>query len=265
MSETRPGSIDVERADGIATLIINQPRRRNALSLAMWESIPAAIADVAADPEIGVIVVRGNGAEAFSAGADISEFAENRSTPEKALTYNRRTHTAFEAILACPKPTIALIHGFCIGGGCELAIACDLRVAGENAELAIPAARLGIPLGWDDVRRLVALVGPANAKEILFTAGRFSARRAYEMGLLNSVVAEDDVEPTVARLARQMLDVSPTSIRWSKEAIGEVVRDPSLASIVNGEENAAALFGGEDYREGVRAFLEKRPPRFRRH
>jgi enoyl-CoA hydratase len=256
------GTVNVERENGIATLVISQPKRRNALTLAMWESIPAIVADFERDDSIRLIVLRGAGRDAFSAGADISEFEELRSTPEKALDYNRRTHRAFDAVVNCAKPTIAMIYGFCIGGGCELAIACDLRVAADNAVFGIPAARLGISLGWEDVRRLVALVGPANAKEILFTGGRLDANRAYAMGMLNSIVPADDVETEVSRLSTQILAASPASIRWSKQAIGVVVRDPSLASVPSPEENAAALFGGEDYREGVRAFLEKRTPRF---
>jgi enoyl-CoA hydratase len=260
--ETEQGPVYVERDGRVATIVLNQPRKRNALNLAMWEAIPPALAELEADPEVRVIVLRGAGRDAFSAGADIGEFQEHRSTPEKAMAYGKRTHAAFDRLAECHKPTIAMIYGFCIGGGAELALCADVRIAGESAQFAITPARLGISLGWTDLRNLLWLVGPANAKEILLTAGRFDASRALAMGLVNRVVADDAVEAEVAKVAGEMSDVSPASVRWLKEAIELIARDPSLASVTDRDERAAALFGGPDFREGVQAFLDKRKPNF---
>jgi enoyl-CoA hydratase len=260
-NDQRP--VYVERAGRVATIVLNAPRKRNALNLAMWEAIPPALAELEANPDVRVIVLRGAGRDAFSAGADISEFEENRSTPEKAMAYGKRTHGAFDALTECHKPTIAMIYGYCIGGGCELALCADVRVAGESAQFAITPARLGISLGWTDLRNLLWLVGPANAKEILLTAGRFDAARALAMGLVNRVVDDDAVEAEVAKVAGEMSEVSPASVGWLKEAIEIIARDPSLESVADRDQRAAALFGGPDFREGVQAFLEKRKPNFR--
>ncbi|HEV8635961.1 MAG TPA: enoyl-CoA hydratase-related protein [Chloroflexota bacterium] len=255
-------SVYAERSGRVGTIVLNQPRRRNALSLEMWERIPGLVEELTADRSIRAIVVRGAGRDAFSAGADITEFEEKRSTPEKAIAYSERTHRAFDALAGCRKPTIAMIYGFCFGGGFELALCADVRVAGESAQFGITPARLGISLGWSDLRNLLWLAGPANAKEILLTAGRFSATRIREMGLVNVVVPDDDVEGEVIRLADEVSEVSPASIRWLKEAIEIVMRDPGITTVPNPSEKAAGLFGGPDFQEGVRSFLEKRKPNF---
>jgi enoyl-CoA hydratase len=256
------GPVYVERHGRVGVIVINQPRRRNALSLEMWEAIPGLIKELTADEAIRALVIRGAGRDSFSAGADISEFEEKRSTPEKAMAYSERTHAAFDALTECPKPTIGMIYGFCFGGGFELALCADVRVAGESAQFGITPAKLGISLGWSDLRNLLWLAGPANAKEILLTAGRFSATRMREMGLVNVVVPDDDVESEVMRLAEDVSDVSPASVRWLKEAIEIVMRDPGITSVPNPAEKAAELFGGPDFKEGVSAFLQKRKPNF---
>jgi enoyl-CoA hydratase len=260
--ETEQRPVYVDRDGSVATIVLNQPRKRNALNLAMWEAIPPALDELEADPGVRAIVIRGAGRDAFSAGADIGEFQEHRSTPEKAMAYGKRTHAAFDRLAECHKPTIAMIYGFCIGGGAELALCADVRVAGQSSQFAITPARLGISLGWTDLRNLLWLVGPANAKEILLTAGRFDAQRALSMGLVNRVVADDDVEAEVAKIAAEMSDVSPASVRWLKEAIDLIARDPTLESVADRDQRAAALFGGPDFREGVQAFLDKRKPNF---
>lgn len=257
------GTIEVAVAGGIATVTINQPARRNAMSLGMWEALGPAIQRLDADPSVRVTFLRGAGQTAFSAGADISEFEVHRSTPEKALAYNRRVSHSVEALIHARKPLIAMIYGFCVGGGLELALTCDLRVAADDAVFGIPAARLGISYGHADIKRLVDLIGPANARYIFFTADpRIPAERALRMGLLNEVVPAGQLEARAQALAAQIADNAPSSLRWAKQAIEDVLRDPSLSTVPDPDVLAAQLFGSADFKEGVAAFLEKRKPRF---
>ena len=257
-------SVDVSIDDGLATILLNQPSRRNAMSVEMWDQLGQIVARLDRDPAARVLIVRGAGTDAFSAGADISEFEALRSTPEKALAYNRRVAAAVSPLHHARKPLIAMVYGFCVGGGCEIAISCDLRIAAEDAVFGIPAARLGISYEYADFKRLCDIVGPANAKFIFFTGDpRIPARRAYDMGLVNEVVPTEQLESRVRELARMIADNAPSSLFWSKRAIDVVLRDPALTSVPNGEEQAAQLFGTDDFKEGVAAFLEKREPRFK--
>jgi enoyl-CoA hydratase/carnithine racemase len=257
------GAVGVTVAGGIATVVLSQPERRNAMSLAMWDQLGAVVRRLDADSGVRVTILRGAGAAAFSAGADISEFEQHRSTPEKALAYNRRVAAAAAALIQFRKPLLAMIYGFCVGGGLEMALSCDLRVASDQAVFGIPAARLGISYGHEDIKRLVDLVGPANARYIFFTGDpRIPAERALQMGLVNEIVPTERLEARVAELAAQIADNAPSSLLWAKRGIEDVLRDPSLASVLNSDEEAAQLFGTADFKEGVAAFLEKRKPRF---
>jgi enoyl-CoA hydratase len=258
----REAAVLLERRDGIATITLNNPARLNAMSRAIWRGIADAARAADADPESKVVVIRGAGRKAFSAGADISEFEATRATPAGAAAYSELVHEANEALVAVAKPVLAMIHGYCIGGGCELAVCADLRIAADDAVFGIPAARVGLALAMEDVRRLVELVGPSNAKLILFGGGRFPARRALEMGLVNETVPADALETHTYALAETIAKAAPTSVRWAKEAVAAVLRDPSLESYPDRFERAAALSTTDDFREGVRAFLEKREPRF---
>ena len=256
-------TVDVTVEDGLATIVLNQPSRRNAMSIDMWDRLGEIVARLDRDPAARVMIIRGAGTQAFSAGADISEFDEFRSTPEKALAYNQRVSEAVAPLHHARKPLIAMVYAFCVGGGCEIAISCDLRIAAEDAVFGIPAARLGISYEYADFKRVCDIVGPANAKFIFFTADpRIPARRAYDMGLVNEVVPTEQLEARVHELARMIADNAPSSLFWAKQAVELVLRDPSLASVPDGAAEAAELFGGPDYQEGVAAFLEKRKPRF---
>ena len=259
---TTEQAVRLERRDGIATIVLNRPDRHNVMSVATWRGIVAAARAAAADPDVGVVVLRGAGRRAFSAGADLSEFESTRATPKGAHAYSELVHETMEALLAIRQPLIAMIHGYCIGGGCEIAICADLRIADEAAQFGIPAARVGLAIAMEDIRRLVDLVGPSNAKLILFGGQRFPAARALRMGLVNEVVPTDELEAYTYDLADTIRRAAPTSVRWAKESVEAVLRDPSLASYPDRFERAAALSATKDFLEGVRAFLEKREPRF---
>jgi enoyl-CoA hydratase len=256
------GRIGVERDGAIGWLVFDQPERRNAVSLEMWQAVPEAVAALDADPEIRVIVVRGAGHHAFVAGADISQFEQNR-VGDGAGTYDDATAAAHQALEGTDKPTIAMIHGPCVGGGMAIALTCDVRYADDRARFTIPAAKLGIGYGAPGIERLVQLVGPSVAKEVFFSAKLFDAGTALRWGLVNEVLRPDDLEAHVRDMAGRMAANAPLT-QW---AVKMIVRD--LARPADRRDRAAtdaavqACFDSEDYREGIRAFLEKRPPAFR--
>ncbi|MDX2309533.1 MAG: enoyl-CoA hydratase [Hyphomicrobium sp.] len=247
--------------EGIATLSFDNPNRMNALTAAMWAAIPEFVAEATARDDVRVLVVRGAGEKAFSAGADISEFGTAR-TGDAARTYDALNEAAFNAIIGLEKPSIAMIHGFCLGGGLGIAACCDLRIADSSAEFAIPAAKLGI--GYDPrwLRTLLALAPPSRVKELLFTGRRFSADEALAMGLLNRVLSADALEGATAALAAEIAGNAPLTIKAAKKAIDELVRRPESADIDRLGEYVRACFESADYREGRTAFMEKRKPRF---
>ena len=251
---------EIEGAVGWITF--NKPARRNAVSLDMWQAIPAILDRLEQDPAVRVIVLKGAGTEAFVSGADISEFETARSSPESSAHYERILETANERLIGCPKPTIAMIRGFCIGGGLAIAIGCDVRIAEEGARFGIPAARLGLGYGASGVRKLMELVGPSFTKEIFFTARHFSATEAREMGLVNRVVDAEGLEPSIRRYCEIISDNAPMTMLALKRTVGELVRG-SKADLVACERLVKACFDSDDYVEGRRAFMEKRRPMFR--
>jgi enoyl-CoA hydratase/carnithine racemase len=250
------------RAGEVAEIVLNRPRQHNALNLEMWQGLARLAAELQADASVRAVVVRGAGQRAFSAGADVGEFERTRTDRQTGIAYNRTLREAMDAIVRLPMPVVARIHGYCIGGGCELALCADLRICDQTAEFGIPAARLGTGLDLGDVQRLVRLVGPAQAQHILFTARRVSADQALRIGLVNAVVPAAEVDAYMERLLEDLLAGSPLAVRRAKQDVRLVLDDPSLASVVDRDQHAAELFDTQDYREGVRAFLEKRPPRF---
>jgi enoyl-CoA hydratase len=250
------------RGGAVAEMVLNRPRQHNALNLAMWQGLTRLAERLLDDRAVRVVILRGAGERAFSAGADVAEFEHTRANREVGLVYNRTLREAMDAIVGLPMPVVARIQGYCIGGGCELALCADLRICDTTAEFGIPAARLGTGLDLGDVQRLVRLVGPAYAQEILFTARRISAERALRIGLVNEVVPAAELDAFVEGLVDDLLAGSPLAIQRAKQDVHLVLDDPSLASVADRDEHAAGLFETQDYREGVRAFLEKRPPRF---
>jgi enoyl-CoA hydratase/carnithine racemase len=257
-----PGAVRVVREGALAWLVFDHPERRNAISAEMWEALPAAVAELEADPSLRVAVMRGAGELAFVSGADISEFQRARTGAEAAAEYDRTTARAFDALAGFSKPLLAMIHGFCIGGGMATALAADLRYAAEDALFAIPAARLGLGYHMAGLDALGRLVGPATAKEILFTARRYTAAEALRLGLVNGVFAKPALEREVRALAAQIAENAPLTLRSAKLTLRELARDPAARDLAAVRQSVRACFESDDYKEGVRAFLEKRPPRF---
>lgn len=257
------GRVHVEREPPLGWLVFDHPERRNAISSEMWRAIPQVVAELAEDPEVRAVVMRGAGDVAFVSGADISEFEEQRTGAAAAAAYETATGRAFGALVNLDKPLLASIHGFCVGGGMALALAADLRYAADDAIFAIPAARLGLGYHAGGIEALVQLVGPSAAKEILMSARRFRADEALRMGLVSAVVPKAGLDAHVAESARRIAVNAPLTLRSVKLIIRELARPPEQRDDPAMAKSIRACFESEDYREGVRAFLEKREPRFR--
>jgi len=256
------GTIGTEVVDGLGWIIFDHEARRNAITSAMWREIPRAVEQLDRDPNVRVILLRGAGQAAFVSGADISEFEENR-VGAAAEEYDRENGRAFESLLGSSKPTIALIHGFCVGGGCALALTADLRYAADDAVFAIPAARLGLGYGAPGIEQLIRVVGLAAAKEIFFTARRFDASEALQLGLVNRVLSKAHLESYVRDTAAQIAANAPLTLRSAKLVMHELGVAAEKRDQKAIRESIRACYASEDYAEGVRAFLEKRRPRFR--
>ena len=254
------GKLLVERDGAIGRMVFANSARRNAINGAMWRGIPDAIAHFNNDDEVRCIILRGEGEVAFAAGADISEFEKSRSTAEGVRAYEKAIDAAHSAIETSPKPVIALIHGFCVGGGVATALSCDLRYAGESARFAIPAARLGLGYGVHGNGRLVATVGHACAREIMYTARRYDASEALAMGLVNRVMPDSELDAYVEDLALGIAANAPLTVAASKIAFESLIT-PSGDFSAAGDAIKACM-DSEDYVEGRRAFMEKRKPRF---
>lgn len=252
----------VERDGAIATVVFNRPKVRNALSLAMWTALGAATEELARDEAVRAVVYRGAGTQAFASGADISEFEQNRKDRASAVAYNAQTEAAYTAIRHCPKPTVAMVFGYCMGGAMALAMACDLRFAAHGARFGIPAGRLSIIYGLDPVHQLVDLVGPAYAKDILYSARAFDAEEALRIGFIQRLVAAEHLEQATYDYLRGVAENAPLTIRGTKLQVQAVFDGVTADHRRRLAELGMETFDSEDYREGTRAFMEKRPPRF---
>jgi enoyl-CoA hydratase len=258
-----PTGTMVAGKDGpIGWITFDNPARRNAVSLAMWQALRQIVSDFEADSAILVIVLKGAGDKAFVSGADISEFGEKRSSPETVRIYNRAAEEATEAVKHAGKPTIAMVRGFCIGGGMSVAMSCDMRIAAEGAKFGVPAARLGLGYEFKGVRKLVDVVGPAFAKEIFFTARQFTAEEALTMGLINRRVPEAELESFVRGYAQTIADNAPMTVASIKTIVDEVMKDESQRDMALCQRVVDACFASADYVEGRTAFMEKRKPVF---
>jgi enoyl-CoA hydratase len=248
---------------GIGWMIFNQPEKHNAMSYEMWRAVPQIIADFEGDPEVRVIVLTGAGERAFVSGADISEFESKRSAEENIKIYDAAGAAAQRAIVEATKPTIAMIRGICIGGGLAIALNTDVRICSANSVFAVPAAKLGLGYKYDGIKRLVDIVGPAFAKEIFFSANKFTAEDARIMGLVNRVVPEPELESAVRKFAATVSANAPLTVKAAKMAINAAVDDPDKRPLAEIDVAVKACFASEDYIEGRRAFMEKRKPNFR--
>ena len=258
-----PGTVRTQIEGPVGTLVFDHPERRNAISADMWTQIPVAAEAVASDPSVRVVVLRGAGETAFVSGADISEFESQRSDPETGGSYDSGSARAFGALASIEKPVIALIHGFCIGGGLAVALCADLRYGADDSRLGIPAARLGLGYGMAGLDTLSKVVGYSSAKEIMFTARRYSADEALRMGLLNAVVPKAELDGFVAARAAEIAANAPLTVRAAKLALRELEKDAERRDPQRVSAAIRACYRSDDYREGVRAFLDKRRPEFR--
>lgn len=254
--------IITEQSGEIARIIFNQPEKRNAVSLEMWQAVEAALGRFAEDPEVRILILSGAGGKAFVSGADISKFESERASEEAVANYNATTKRVYDMLEAFPKPTIAQIDGFCIGGGVALSLSCDIRICGEGSNFAIPAAKLGLGYGFPGIKRLVDVVGPSFAKEIFFTARRFNAEEARIMGLVNRVVKDGEVSEAAEETARTIAANAPMTVASVKFIVGEVLKGDSTRDLEECDRRVKACFDSQDYIEGRRAFLEKRKPNF---
>jgi enoyl-CoA hydratase/carnithine racemase len=256
-------AVRVERNGAIATVVLDRPHKLNALSLAAWTGLGARMRELSADNALRCVIVRGAGTKAFAAGADIGEFPAVRANAAQGRDYGELIHATMRAIGECRHPTVAMIHGVCVGGGLEVALMCDLRICGAGSRFGIPINRLGLTMGYGELAGLLAVVGPAVALEILLEGRIFGAQEAYDKGLVQRVVADDQVEAEVHATAARIAAGAPLVARWHKQFIRRLAAKPQLSDAQWAE--AYACFDSADFREGLAAFLDKRDPRFRGH
>lgn len=254
-------SIICTRDGEIATVTLNRPDRLNALNRGMWQTLGERMRELSADDALRCIVLRGAGGKAFAAGADIAEFATERADARQAKRYGELIHATMQAVAQCKHPTVAMIEGACIGGGLEIAAMCDMRICGNSSRFGVPINKLGLTMGYGELAGLLALVGRAVALEILLEGRVFDAAEAFRKGLVNRVVADDQVENESYALARRIADGAPLVARWHKQFIERLSVKADIPAADWDE--GFACFDTDDYKEGVRAFLAKTRPQFR--
>ena len=254
----------VDRTDGVATITFNRPDQRNAISFQGWIELKRIFTELDNEPDLRVVILTGAGDEAFSAGADIKDFDRHRKDSSAAKTYAAAFDGAMDALEQISKPTICLIKGFCIGGGCELSMAADMRIAADNSKFGIPVAKLGILVGYREMRRLINLVGPGNASYILMSGRFLDPQDALRIGLVNDVLPLADIDEYVYGLAREIVPLAPLSQGRHKRILQSVLSNPSLEGLTSDQEELPFTnFDSEDFQEGRRAFVERRRPQFK--
>jgi enoyl-CoA hydratase/carnithine racemase len=266
MTETATSQADtllMEKDGPIGWVTFNQPQKRNAVSQEMWQRMPEYMRELAGDPAIRVVILRGAGDAAFVAGADISQFKDRRRNAADEEEYRRISAAGQESLATLGKPLLAMIHGFCIGGGVSIAITCDLRIAADDARFGIPAARLGLGYHYRGMEKLMGLIGPACTKELFFTARTdFTAQDALRMGLVNQVVPKADLERFTRDYALLMARNAPLTLRSAKASVDQLLRPAAERDLALLDRLIAECFNSQDYQEGVKAFSEKRRPQF---
>ncbi|MBI3935687.1 MAG: enoyl-CoA hydratase/isomerase family protein [Betaproteobacteria bacterium] len=252
------------RKDGaVGWIVFNNPQKRNAMSLEMWEALGTVLDDFARDTAIRVVILKGAGEKAFISGADISEFGEKRATLAAVAAYDAASDRANRALRDCPKPTIAMIRGYCLGGGMSVAVCCDLRIASEDSRFGVPAAKLGVGYRYEALKRLADLVGPSFTGEIFYTGRQFDAQEALRMGLVNRVLPPAGLEQYVLKYAATIAENAPLTIASVKRSLLEMAKDAGERDLALCKKMVEACFASEDYVEGRNAFMEKRKPVFK--
>ena len=257
------GKILQKIADGVGIITFNNPEKRNAMSLDMWEGLGSALVELRDDPEVRVVIMVGAGDKAFVSGADISQFEKTRHNAEASEEYSKKS-AAQRALLAdYPKPTIACIRGFCLGGGMQVAMLADIRIASENSQFGIPAAKLGIAYGYDGLKHLVSLVGPSWARLLMYTGMRIDSTEAGRIGLVDRVVPDTELWNATSEIARTISGNAPLAIKAAKITIAQILKDPDKRDMDAIKAIGTACMDSEDFREGRTAFMEKRKPQFK--
>jgi enoyl-CoA hydratase len=249
--------------DGVGVITFNNPEKRNAMSLDMWEGLGKALIELRDNAQVRVVILTGAGDKAFVSGADISQFEKNRHNAEASEEYSKKS-AAQRALLAdYPKPIIACIRGFCLGGGMQVAMAADIRIASENSQFGIPAAKLGIAYGYDGLRNLVSLVGPSWARLIMYTGMRIDSAEAVRIGLVDRVVPDTELWNATMDIARTISGNAPLAIKAAKITIAQILKDPGERDMGAIKAIGTACMDSEDFREGRTAFMDKRKPQFK--
>ncbi len=251
----------VARAGYVATVTLNRPAKLNAMTKSMWRRLGDVFQELSDDDGLRCVILRGAGGKSFSPGNDIGEFASERSNVEQARAYGQIMASTLDALKACRHPTVALIEGICVGGGMEIAACCDIRICGASSRFGAPIKRLGLVMAYAEIATLLEVVGEANAAEILFEGEVFDAERAKEMGIVNRIVADDDVEEEALATANRIAEGAPLVARWHKRFMRRL-KDPTALTedeLVEG----FACFGTDDFQIGYRAFLAKEQPDFK--
>lgn len=261
--DTGTDRLIAEKKNGVGRITFNSPAKRNAMNYDMWVGMGRALKAWRDDPDVRLVILSGAGDKAFVSGADISEFEEKRSTADSVAVYNAATDEATRALVTFPKPTIARIRGFCVGGGMGIAISCDLRVASDDSRFAVPAAKLGLGYAYPGIARLASVVGPSFTQEIFFTGRLFDAKEAETMGLINRLVPVDKLDATVDELAGRIAENAPMTIAAVKMAVSAYLQDPAKRDLAAVQAAVDGCFASADYKEGRTAFMEKRKPQFR--
>jgi enoyl-CoA hydratase len=257
------GKILKTTTEGVGVVTFNNPEKRNAMSLEMWEGLGQALTELRDDPGVRVVVLVGAGDKAFVSGADISQFEKTRHNAAASEEYSKKSEAQRALLGNYPKPTIACIRGFCLGGGMQVAMLTDIRIAAEDSQFGIPAAKLGIAYGYDGLRNLVSLVGPSWARLIMYTGMRIASAEALRIGLVDRVLPNDELWNATMEIAQTISGNAPLAIKAAKITIAQVLKDPNARDMASIKQIGLECMDSEDFREGRRAFMEKRKPQFK--